>query len=97
MIATGGMSRNAEWAQMLADITGEKVIVPPLDQIAGRAGALIVTGVRAAADTTFPRRTFTPSAGQAGRYAAGLAKYRELYQVAQCGSQGGLASDARPR
>jgi xylulokinase len=97
VVATGGMSRSAQWAQMLADITGEEVIVPPLDQIAGRAGALIVSGAGDAPDTTFHRRTFTPSAEPAGKYATGLAKYRELYQTAQSGSQGRLASGARPR
>jgi xylulokinase len=97
VVATGGMSRSAKWAQMLADITGEKVIAPPLDQIAGRAGALIVTGARAAPDAATQSRTFTPNSELAGRYAVGLAKYRELYQAAQFGSRRRLESNVRPR
>jgi len=97
VVATGGMSRSAEWAQMLADITGEDVIVSRLDQIAGRAGALIVIGAATAPDTTFHQRTFTPTAELASRYATGSARYRELYQAAQRGSQSRLESNVRPR
>jgi xylulokinase len=48
LIVTGGMSRNADWCQLLADVVGQPVTVPPLDRIAGRAGAYLIAGVRAA-------------------------------------------------
>jgi xylulokinase len=41
---TGGMSRNAEWSQLLADVLGRPVTVPSLERIAGRAGACLVAG-----------------------------------------------------
>jgi xylulokinase len=48
VIVSGGMSRNAEWSQLLADVVGQPVTVPPLARIAGRAGAYLVAGPLAA-------------------------------------------------
>jgi xylulokinase len=86
VIATGGMSRNAQWAQLLADVTGIEVRVRPLDQIAGRGGAVLVTGL----DLPAPwltglagEQVFTPDAGQRQAHAAGQARYQELYRSAQ--------------
>jgi sugar (pentulose or hexulose) kinase len=44
IVATGGMSRSAVWSQTLADVTGQTVLVPDLDQVSGLAGAALVAG-----------------------------------------------------
>lgn len=96
VVATGGMSRNAGWAQMLADVTGAAVTVPPLDLIAGRAGAAIVAG-RAQDAVVAEARTFTPDPDLAETHAAGLIRYRDLYRTAQCGEQPRLVTRAGTR
>jgi xylulokinase len=66
--ATGGMSRSAEWSQLLADVAGRPVTVPALERVAGRGGALLVSGQHAvgenspAAASQYPGSTAT-SAG----------------------------------
>lgn len=98
VVATGGMSRNAQWAQTLADVTRVTVTVPPLHRIAGRAGAAIVTGTAAAPDRAADgERTFTPDPDLAETHSAGLIRYRELYQTAQFGNQPRLVTRAGTR
>jgi xylulokinase len=87
IVATGGMSRNAEWAQLLADVTGIEVRVRPLDQIAGRAGATLVAGHSPAGHSP-AEDVFTPRAGEGPAHAAGFALYQELYRAAQLEEQG---------
>lgn len=98
VVATGGMSRNAEWAQMLADVTGASVTVPPLDLIAGRAGAAIVTGTAGTPGADAGGvRTFTPDPDLAATHWAGLIRYRDLYQTAQFGNRPRLVTRAGTR
>ena len=98
VVATGGMSRNAGWTQMLADVTGAEVLVPPLGLITGRAGAAIVAGVAATPDADVAGvPTFTPDPDLAATHSAGLARYRELYQAAQFSNQPRLVTRAGTR
>jgi xylulokinase len=87
IVATGGMSRNPQWTQLLADVTGREVRVRPLDQIAGRAGAALVAGQGLPG---FPASedVFAPCADDAAAHAAGLALYQELYRTAQLEAHG---------
>ena len=84
---TGGMSQSDAWVQMLADATGTRARVRPLEAINGRAGAALVTGERAAlpgygaADGA--ERTFIPAPAAKPGHATGFAQYRELYRAAQ--------------
>jgi xylulokinase len=83
IVATGGMSRSASWAQLLADVTGTEVRVRPLDQILGRAGALVVTG------ENLPGRyeegdehvsVYEPCAEAIAEHDAALARYQQHYR-----------------
>ena len=88
IVATGGMSRNPAWAQLLADVTGSRVHVRPLDRIAGRAGALIVTGDRMPDNPAEQEeaRVHEPR-DEAGPAAAdGYRRYTELYRAARPGA-----------
>jgi xylulokinase len=100
IVATGGMSRNPAWTQLLADVTGTRVHVRPLDRIAGRAGAIIVTGDRMpdshaeqeGARVHEPRDEAAPAA------ADGYRRYTELYRAARPGAgPEGRVSRARAR
>lgn len=83
VIVTGGMSRSTAWQQLLADITGRTVTSPPLQQIAGRGGALIVTGSFGTDHGQSAWRRFTPDAGMAETSAAALDRYQAYYRTAQ--------------
>jgi xylulokinase len=85
IVATGGMSRSDAWAQMLADTTGARVRVRPLEVISGRAGAILVTGQARdpAGDEAAGERTFAPVRAARSEHSAGFARYRELYRAAQ--------------
>ncbi len=83
---------------MLADVTGASVTVPPLDLIAGRAGAAIVTGTAGTPGGDVGGvRTFTPDLDLAATHWAGLIRYRDLYQTAQFGNQPRLVTRAGTR
>ncbi len=104
VVATGGMSRSAEWAQLLADVTGREVRVRPLQAIGGRAGAGLVTGDSrrdggAAGRSAAPaeERSFGPQAAALSDHDAGFARYQQLYQAAQLElNAAGELADARP-
>jgi xylulokinase len=91
VVATGGMSRYAEWVQLLADVTGTQVRVRPLDQIAGRAGAALITGAlgpRASAPGGSGRGSgpgatelvYAPRSAVAPAHNASFARYLNLYR-----------------
>lgn len=86
VVATGGMSRNAEWAQLLADVAGAEVRVRPLDQIAGRAGAVLIAGAETAnsirQDLGY-EDVFTPHADLAAALDVDYLRYKALYRAAQ--------------
>ena len=92
VVATGGMSRNAEWAQLLADATGREVRVRSLPAIGGRAGASLVAGgvpgwrsggSPGEPSTPAEERCFGPRAAAAPDHDAGSERYQQLYQAAQ--------------
>jgi len=85
VVATGGMSRSAEWDQLLADVCGTEVHIRPLDQLAGRAGAVIVSGDpgQLAPSAQPPVQVYQPRAEAAARHADAFARYQELYRAAQ--------------
>jgi xylulokinase len=87
IVATGGMSRNPQWAQLLADVTGCEVRVRPLDQIAGRAGAALVAG-QGLPGPPAGEDVLAPCADDAAAHAAGFALYQELYRTAQLEAHG---------
>ena len=87
IVVTGGMSRSDAWVQMLADATGTRALLRPLDAINGRAGAVLVTGERPAlpgyGTSDAAERTFIPVPAAEPGHATGFARYRELYRVTQ--------------
>jgi xylulokinase len=89
IVATGGMSRNPSWLQLLADITGTEVRARPLEGISGRAGALLVTGEALAARPGRPaeeeeRHVHQPRADAAVVHDPGFLSYQRLFRAAQC-------------
>jgi xylulokinase len=103
VIITGGMSRSAAWCQLLADVVGQPVTAPSLEQIAGRAGAALVAGARdsrASRDAPGQGPTwsnFIPSPEAAAEHAVGFARYQELYRAAQSHTEDRLVTGARTR
>jgi sugar (pentulose or hexulose) kinase len=87
IVVTGGMSRSDAWVQMLADATGTRALLRPLDAINGRAGAVLVTGERPAlpgyGTSDAGERTFIPVPAAEPGHATGFARYQELYRVTQ--------------
>ncbi len=92
VVATGGMSRSTEWAQLLADVTGRDVRVRPLQAIGGRSGASLVAGglpdwpsgqVAGEAAAPAEERCFSPRPGATPGHDAGFARYQQLFQAAQ--------------
>jgi xylulokinase len=83
--ATGGMSQNRSWAQLLADVTGAPVHVRPLERISGRAGAVVVTGEDPSSRQPHEEETrvHEPDAAAGPLHDAGLARYQRLYRTAQ--------------
>lgn len=82
VVATGGMSRNSEWCQLLADVCAREVIVPPLEAIAGLAGAaLAVPCDPAELHRAIPVHRYIPTVGH--NYDRIYLAYREQYRRAQ--------------
>ncbi len=99
VVATGGMSRSGEWDQLLADVCGTEVHVRPLDQLAGRAGAIIVGGdaVQAAAAQP-PAQVYQPRAEAAAMHSVAFARYQEIYRAVQLSAaSAGQVTNARAR
>jgi sugar (pentulose or hexulose) kinase len=84
---TGGMSTSPAWSQRLADVTGRPVRVRPLDAIAGRAGAVLVTGEELPGSPAEEEdvRVHEPDPAAAPAHDAALARYRRLFRLAQSG------------
>lgn len=89
LIATGGMSRNALWAQQLADVTGTEVWVRPLDQIAGRAGAALVAGRELNPAGHAAPAIFVPRTDPVSTHEAGYATYLQLHTLVRSTSNVG--------
>ncbi len=86
VVATGGMSRNADWAQLLADVAGTEVRVRPLERIAGRAGAALIAGETSSGpklQCLVPEDIFIPRADIAAALDPDYARYKALYREAQ--------------
>jgi sugar (pentulose or hexulose) kinase len=79
--ATGGMTTNAGWCQLLADVCGRDVVVRPLEQISGLAGAALVTGDEALLDAkAVPETTFRADANHHARHELGFTTYLSGYE-----------------
>lgn len=84
VIATGGMSRSAQWSQTLADVTGRCVLVRDLDHVSGLAGASIVAGVSVeAALRDIPPARYTPDHSRHAELRRSVEAYCRLYAAAQ--------------
>jgi xylulokinase len=83
LIATGGMTRNALWAQLLADVTGIEVRVRPLDEIAGRAGAALIAGEELHPGAQGAPAILAPRTDLASTHEAGYATYLKLHTLAR--------------
>jgi xylulokinase len=97
--ATGGMSQDRSWSQLLADVTGTPVHVRPLERISGRAGAVLVTGedpARSQPDEE-ETRVHEPDPAAGPLHDAGLARYQRLYRAAQLSWAEAEVSGAGPR
>jgi xylulokinase len=100
VVVTGGMSRSREWDQMLADACGTEVHVRPLDELAGRAGAIIVSddALRSAPAGQPPVQVYQPRAATAAMHADAFERYQELYRAAQLSADSaGQVTSARAR
>jgi len=100
VVATGGMSRSPEWNQLLADVCEAEVHVRPLDELAGRAGAIMVSGDgrQLATAAQPPVQVYQPRPEAAARHADASARYQELYRAAQLiAPSAGEVTSARAR
>jgi xylulokinase len=84
VIATGGMSRSAEWSQTLADAAGCCVLVRELDDVSGLAGAALVAGVSIeSALRDIPPTRYNPDPTRHGDLQRSVEAYCRLYAAAQ--------------
>jgi xylulokinase len=86
---TGGGARSAQWAQILADITGRKIEIIENADYAGPTGAAIVSGialgklesVRAVKKLLSVTRTYHPRDKHKDIYDRNFAVFKDLYQM----------------
>lgn len=93
VVLVGGGARSAFWAQMFADATGKRIVIPGGTEFGARGGAILAgVGVGifpsfAAAMQAFIRvdRSFEPHPELVATYSALYELYRHLYQNAREG------------
>jgi xylulokinase len=79
---TGGMSTSTRWCQTIADVTGGEVMVRPLDEVAGLAGAALVAGEGLVAEAShITEVTYRPSSTSSRQREEEYEAYLELYRV----------------
>jgi len=80
---TGGMSTSARWCQEIADVTEMNVVVRPLNEVAGLAGAALVVGEDLVTTTSHGDEvTYEPSTSTNRLHEEGFETYLELYTLA---------------
>ena len=78
--ATGGASRSALWAQVLADVLGREVEVADVAEPSAIGGAqLVCPGAGHDWGALAPMRSFEPEPERHARYAAHAARYRDVF------------------
>ena len=79
--ATGGASRNALWAQALADVLGREVEVADVAEPSATGGAALVRpGSERGWGERAPTRRFEPAPERHDRYVVHAARYREVFE-----------------
>jgi sugar (pentulose or hexulose) kinase len=93
VVLVGGGARSAFWAQMFADATGKRIVVPGGTEFGAR-GAAILAGVGIGIFPSFTAaiqafihvdRTYEPHPELAATYSALYDLYKHLYQTARSG------------
>jgi sugar (pentulose or hexulose) kinase len=80
---TGGMSTSSRWCQTIADATGTMVVVRPLDEVAGLAGAALVVGEDLVSATSqIEEQIYLPSRSSSSSTEEEFETYLELYSRA---------------
>jgi sugar (pentulose or hexulose) kinase len=78
--ATGGASRSALWAQVLADVLGRDVEVADIVEPSAIGGAqLVCPSAERDWGAIVPTRSFEPQPERHARYAAHAARYRDVF------------------
>lgn len=78
VVLTGGGSRSAFSAQLLADVLGRRVVVPEFEDAAAVGGALLVAGVDRPT-VQAPVRVHEPDAGRHRAYVPLTQRYAEVF------------------
>lgn len=96
---TGGMSTSPRWCQSVADVTGSRVMVRPLDEVAGLAGAALVVGEELVdAASQISEVAYLPSPSESAGREAQYEAYLDLYRLASHRSnEEAVTTDARAR
>ncbi len=80
---TGGMSTSSRWCQTIANATNTDVVVRPLDEVAGLAGAALVVGEELVyATSQIEEQIYSPSTSASSCYEEEFETYLELYSLA---------------